>query len=134
MDLTIERKPKRDWWQKGRAFDLWSIPHFLFGILMAFSPPLTGISFLTVLSLTAILAILWELFEKYIGIKETVLNRLLDVFLPIGACIVTSYALLSYSYRREELLVVATAVFILYIFTNISGWMAYRRRNRNFTR
>ena len=54
--------------------------------------------------------------------------------LIIGACIVTSYALLSYSYRREELLVVASAVFILYIFTNISGWLAYRRRNRDFTR
>lgn len=102
---------------------------------MAFLPPLVvDISFVTVLSLTAILAILWELFEKYIGINETVLNSLLDVFLPIGACIITSYALLAYPYRREELLVAAVAVLILYVFTNISGWLAYRRRNRNFTR
>lgn len=124
----------RDWWLRGRAFDLWSIPHFLFGILMAFVPPLMGISFSMMLTLTAILAVLWELFEMYIGIKETILNSLLDVFLPIVAYILTSYILLSSSYHRDNLIVIATAFFILYLFTNISGWLAYRRRNRDFTR
>lgn len=127
-------KTKRDWWQKGRALDLWSIPHFLFGILTAFLPLLTGISFLTALEITIALAILWELFEKSIGIKETVLNSLLDIFLPIGACIITSYLLRVYSLRHDELLVATVAVFMLYVFTNLSGWLAYRRRNRDFTR
>mgnify|MGYP003394303087 CR=1 FL=1 len=126
-------KPKRDWWQKGRAFDLWSIPHFLFGILMAFVPPLTDISFSIVLTFSFILAVLWELFEIYIGIKETVLNSLLDVFLPIVAFIITSYMLHIYTFRHDELLVIAVAIFVLYVFTNISGWLAYRRRNRDFT-
>lgn len=126
-------KTKRDWWQKGRGLDLWSIPHFLFGILMAFVPPLTDISFSMALIFTAILAVLWELFEMYIGIKETVLNSLLDVFLPIGAFIITSYLLRLYSFRYDEILVATVAVFVLYIFTNLSGWLAYRRRSRDFT-
>src|SRR3989344_5332818 len=104
----------RDWWQKGRAFDLWSIPHFLFGILMAFVPPFADISFSFVLVLTLVLAILWELFEMSVGIKETVLNSLLDVFLPIAAYIIASYVLLSFSYHREDLGVVTIAVLILY--------------------
>lgn len=127
--VVIAKKPKRDWWQKGRAFDLWSIPHFLFGILMAFLPPLTGISFLTALALTLILAMLWEIYEKFVQIRETVQNSLLDIILPIVAFTLTSYVLRIYSFRYDELLVAAGAVFILYAFTNISGWLTYRRRD-----
>ena len=124
----------RDWWKKGRAFDLWSIPHFLFGILMAFLPPLADISFGFALSLTLVFAVLWELFEMIIGIKETVLNSLLDVFLPIVGYIITSYIILSYSYHQDDLTVIAVAVLAVYIFTNLSGWRAYRRRQREFMR
>lgn len=124
----------RDLWKKGRAFDLWSIPHFLFGILMAFASSLTELSFSFALVLTLVLAVLWELFEMRLGIQETVLNSLLDVFLPIAAYIITSYVLLLQPYHREDIGVVSIAVLILYLFTNISGWLAYRRRSRDFTR
>lgn len=128
-----EKKVKRDWWQKGRAFDLWSIPHFLFGILTGFLPPLTGMSTPTALALTLILALLWELYEKFVDIKETVQNSLLDVILPIVAFILTSYVLHIYTFHYDNLVVVAIAVLALYAFTNISGWLAYRRRARDFT-
>ncbi len=127
-----EKKIKRDWWQKGKAFDLWSIPHFLFGVLMAFLPPFTGMSLLAALALTLILALAWEMYEKFVDIKETVQNSLLDVILPICAYVLTSYVLRTYSFQNEDLLVVATAIFALYLFTNISGWLAYRRRHRDF--
>lgn len=124
----------KDRWQKGRAFDLWSIPHFLFGILMGFVPPLVDyISFSFALVLTLVIAVLWELFEMGIGIRETVLNSLLDVFLPVVGYILTSYILISYSYHRDDLMVVAAAIFAVYLFTNLSGWRAYRRRQREFT-
>lgn len=132
MDIEIQKKPKRDWWKKGRAFDLWSIPHFLFGILTAFLPPLTGISFLTALALTLILAMLWEIYEKFLDIKETIQNSLLDIILPIVAFTLTSHILRIYAFHRDDLTVVAIAVLVLYAFTNISGWLAYRRRNRDF--
>ncbi len=131
---AIAKKPRRDWWQKGRAFDLWSIPHFLFGILMSFLPPLTGISFLTALALTIIFAMLWEIYEKFVAIKETIQNSLLDIILPIVAFTLTSYILRIYSFRYDDLVVIATALFVLYVFTNLSGWFAYLRRDHNFTR
>jgi len=127
-----EKKIKRDWWQKGRAFDLWSIPHFIFGILTAFLPPLAGFSFLTALALTLILAMLWEIYEKFADIKETIENSLLDIILPIVAFTLTSYALRMYSFHEDDLWVVAVALFVLYAYTNISGWLAYRRRHRDF--
>lgn len=127
-------KIKRDWWQKGRAFDLWSIPHFLFGILMAALPPLTGVPLLAALAATVFLAMLWEIYEKFVEIKETTQNSVLDIILPIVAFTITSYLLLRYPLHPDDLLVVTIAVLILFAFTNISGWFAYLRRNRNFTR
>lgn len=126
------KRPKRDWWQKGRALDLWSIPHFLFGVLMSFLPQLIGISFLTALSLTIILALLWEIYEKFVSIKETVLNSLFDIILPLAAFAISSSVQVRYQFYLEDLTVVAVAVLLVYIFTLVSGWLAYRRRNRDF--
>jgi|SRR3989344_3132286 len=129
---TVTKKVKRDWWKRGKALDLWSIPHFLFGVLTALLPPLMGISLLTALSLTIILALLWEVYEKLVEIKETPLNSIFDVILPIVAFTCTSLALRIYPLPTDDLLVIANAVFVLYLFTNISGWLAYRRRHRDF--
>ena len=132
--FTVAKKSKRDWWQKGRAFDLWSIPHALFGILGAFLPALIGISFLTALTFTLVFAMAWEIYEKFVGIKETIQNSLLDVLLPVVTFTLTSQILFYYPPHPDDLMVFAAAIFILFLFTNISGWRAYRRRNRNFTR
>ena len=122
----------RDWWKKGRALDLWSIPHFLFGILMGFLPFFIDVSPFVAGLLTVILAVLWEMGEKFVGIKETVLNSIFDIVLPIFAFIITSYVLRVYPLHPDELLVAVGATLILYVFTNVSGWLAYRRRNRDF--
>ncbi len=124
----------RDWWQKGRAFDLWSIPHFLFGVLMAFLPPLASFSLISALSLTVILAMLWELYERFANLQEAPLNSSLDIVLAISAFVLTSFLFSRYALRHDELLVALTAIFIVYVFTNISGWLAYRRRARDFMR
>ena len=132
MDGAPEQKPRRDWWKRGRAFDLWSIPHFLYGILTGMLPALTGISLLTALLLTVVLAVLWEWYEKLIGIRETALNIAADFILPILAFTGTSAVLDAYQLQYDEVLVIAGAVLILYAYTNISGWLAYRRRHRDF--
>lgn len=133
-EFAAAKKPKHDWWKKGRAFDLWSIPHFLFGILTALLPALIGISLLTALTLTLLFAMAWEVYEKFVDIKETVENSLLDILLPVLAFTLTSQLLIAYPLHNDDLLVFSTAVFTLYLFTNISGWLAYRRRNRDFRR
>lgn len=101
---------------------------------MAFLPPLIAISTLTAFALTLILAMLWEIYEKFVEIKETVMNSLLDIILPIVSFMLTTRILLSYSFYKDQIMVIAVAVFILYVFTNVSGWLAYRRRSRDFWR
>ena len=132
MDEIPEKKPKRDWWKRGRAFDLWSIPHFLYGILTGILPSLADISLFNALMLTIVLAILWEWYEKLIGIKETALNIAADFVLPILAFTCTSFLLRVYPLHPNDLLLIFGAVVFLYAYTNISGWLAYRRRNRAF--
>ncbi|MDD2657339.1 MAG: hypothetical protein PHD04_01605 [Candidatus Pacebacteria bacterium] len=101
---------------------------------MAFLLPLTGTPLLTVLALTIALAVVWELYEKLVGIRETTLNILFDVLLPVVAFTCTSLALLAYPLHPDDLLVAIAAVSLVFAFTNISGWLAFRRRNRDFTR
>ncbi len=121
----------RNWWRK-QGLDLWSIPHFLFGALMGMLPSLVGVSFLIALTLTVALATLWEMGEKLIGIRENFPNILFDIVLSVAACVLTSLLLLSYPLHRHDLWVIAAATFALYAFTNISGWLAFRRRNHDF--
>jgi multidrug transporter EmrE-like cation transporter len=123
---------KIDWWKKGQVVDLWSVPHFLFGILMAFFPILIGFSIWASLVLTLLFAMLWEIYEKFIDIKETIPNSLIDILLPVLAFILTSLTIQKIELQKEDALVVATAIFVVYCFTNISGWLAYRRRQREF--
>ncbi|MDP2655120.1 MAG: hypothetical protein Q8P17_00980 [bacterium] len=128
-----KEKTKRDWWQKGRGLDLWSIPHFLFGILTAALSSLAGMSLFSGLAITIGLAILWEVFEKIIRVRESIQNILIDILLPIVAYASTMAVLFANPLHPDELIVFAVAVLALYTFTNLSGWFAYRRRKRDFT-
>lgn len=94
---------------------------------------LADMSFLTALMLTVALAVLWEIYEKLAGIRESALNIIFDLLLPVVAFILTSFMLLAYPLHPESLTVATVAVFLVFAFTNISGWRAYRRRNRDFT-
>jgi hypothetical protein len=118
--------------KEGKAIDLWSIPHFLYGILMGLLPPLIGISFPTAFVLLLILGLLWELYEKMIDVKETMMNIPFDFILPIASFAVSANILMSHAFAYQDILVVETAFFILYAYTNISGWVAYRRRKKEF--
>lgn len=123
---------QRDRWRRGRGLDLWSIPHFLFGVLTGMLPALIGMSFPAALTLTIALAVLWEIYEKFAGIRESILNIIFDLLLPIVAFTLTSFILLAYPLHPDDLAVAAVAVFLVFAFTNVSGWFAFRRRNREF--
>lgn len=127
MDELLKR---HDWWEKREGLDLWSIPHFLFGALMALAVPLLGISTQTGLALTIILGLLWEVYEKLARIEETLVNSVLDMLLPIAAFLITISILATYPVTDQMLKISAAAVGILYMGINTLGWMAYRRRKR----
>lgn len=95
-------------------------------------PALTGMPFFTALVLTVTLAVIWEIYEKSAGIRESLLNILFDLLLPVVAFTLTSFILLAYPLHPDDLVVAAVAVLLVFAFTNISGWLAFRRRHRDF--
>ena len=122
-----------DLWQKKRFFDLWSIPHFLFGIIWAFLPSIFDITYETSFLAMVIAALIWEVCEKFLEVKETVWNSVIDIILPIISFFLTVQILNFQQLQKEEVIVYFLGVLALYIFTNISGWLAFRRRQRDFT-
>lgn len=76
--LSIFLRVKRDTWgREGKYLDLWSIPHFIGGGLLA----CFGIGFWFVLALTT----WWELVESLCRVHEHKANRVIDVVLAIAA-------------------------------------------------
>lgn len=126
----MEEMYKKGLWERRKGLDLWSVPHFLFGVLMAAAPPLLDVSLLTALALTVVLALLWELYEKIVGIQETLLNGLFDLILPIMSFALTSYALRAYPLEIETLQNATGAVFALYMVMNLWGWFAHLKRKQ----
>jgi hypothetical protein len=124
----LEIVKRHDWWEKGEGLDLWSIPHFLFGILMALLPPLFDVSVTAAFTFTVILGLLWEVYEKLAKIEETLLNSLFDVLLPIASFSITAYLFSRFSLDVGVAQVTLVVTLIFYISMNTLGWMAYRKR------
>ena len=111
---------------------MWSIPHFLYGVLCAFIPYFDGVTALDAFLIMIVSALLWEVYEKLKDIRETVWNNIMDMLLPILAFFITLKVLELYPLEREEQIVIFTAVLIVWAYCNISGWRAYRRRVKAF--
>lgn len=80
MELTPEGKLVRtDPWREGDYLDLWSVPHFLSGMVVAFSLFFLGFEARSAFVIAFLLLVGYELFEAVAEIDETRWNRILDV-------------------------------------------------------
>ncbi len=83
--FSIFLRVKRDsWGREGKYLDLWSIPHFIGGMLLA----CFGIGFWLVLALTS----WWECVEALCRVYEHKANRVIDVVLATSAWLLTQGA------------------------------------------
>ena len=73
------------WGREGRYVDLWSIPHFLVGVVAC----LLGLELVHI----AAIAIVWELVELAAHVREYPANRVIDVVLAVAGWSVTRVAL-----------------------------------------
>ena len=110
---------------EGRYADLWSIPHVISGMLVAFALLGLEIDFWQGLGVSVLVAIAWELFERFTGLSSTefLTNSIADLlFAQIG--FITGYALLR-GLRHERAMNVAWALLIVFIACVILGWISY---------
>lgn len=67
-----------------RAYiDLWSIPHFLFGIIGFYILYKAGFKKITSFALVFLFAVLWEMFEFFTPVQEYFTNIVTDVVLAL---------------------------------------------------
>ncbi len=125
-----ETKAYRDWWERRDGIDLWSVPHFLFGILMGISPYFFPLSIHAAFVLMIVISIVWECLEIIRGIRESVINKILDVTFHVFGFLLISTLFTQHPQGLLMLLPFSISTLIAYLGMNFLGWLAYRRRKR----
>ena len=115
-----------------RWFDWWSIPHFLFGVVMALLASVLLLPLPFVFVVTLGIAILWEWFESFVRLREASGNSVVDVLLPLVSFIATSSILGSARLPYEQRLSLFIIITLLYLFLNFLAWRARMGRDHDF--
>jgi len=125
-------KKKQQIFDANKLFDWWSVPHFMFGIVMA----LAAISFSWPVFYTfvgmLILALLWELLEKYVRLSEAPGNGWVDVALPLLAFVTTYLIVDRVALNHERHLGLFLITVLLYLFINMIAWRARFEKDEEF--
>lgn len=115
-----------------KAFDWWSVPHFLFGMVMALGALVFSLPVFPFFFVTLILAIFWELLEKRYRIREASSNTLIDILLPLIAFVITLFLVDQADANPEHHRSLFTIVSLLYSSINFFAWRARFNRDGEF--
>jgi hypothetical protein len=121
----LSRKP-------GRLFDIWSVPHFLFGVVAAMIAAVFSFPFFETLLIVLALAVAWEFIETAFGISEYGWNMLTDIVLPLAAFIVTTLLVDRADIDRDHRVALLVISVMVYVFTNVIAWQARLNGDREF--
>jgi positive regulator of sigma E activity len=128
----MKKHKKHPLFDAKKLFDWWSVPHFMFGIVTA----LFSISFSwnapLIFLATLILALLWELLEKFVRLSEAPGNGWVDVVLPLLAFVMTFILVDQAALNHERHLGLLTITLLLYGFINMIAWRARLEKDRDF--
>lgn len=80
-----------DTWKHGHYVDLWSVVHFLSGLLIGTGLFWLGFSFVWACIIAVALVLLWELYEWMLKIIEVTPNVLLDIVIGIIGFLCAAY-------------------------------------------
>jgi hypothetical protein len=115
-----------------KLIDPWSVPHFLFGVMAALAVVTFTWPIFTSFFAVLVVAILWEILEKYFRLSEAPGNAWVDVLLPLIAFTITLPLVLSPSITREQCAALLIVSVFLYLTTNYLSWRARLERDRDF--
>lgn len=116
----------RDLWEQP-LLDLWAIPHFLSGVLIAAAFILLARSLVSGFFFAAFIAVAWELFEHATGIStvEATSNIITDVVvLMVGFLAVVPFRS-HVSEGKGQWLV--GSISVAHIATTLLGWLSYQQ-------
>lgn len=117
-----------------QLIDIWSVPHFLFGVVMALGAVTLGWPLVVTFMATLLLAVLWERVERHVGIYEARWNPWMDVGLPLLAFGVTLLLIDRSPLQAEEQMALFVTALLLFVFTNAAAWRARIQKDDAFLR
>lgn len=128
----MKKKHKQPIFDARKLFDWWSVPHFMFGVVTAlFAISYSWPAFETFVG-TLILALLWELLEKYVRLSEAPGNGWIDVVLPLLAFVMTYLLVDQAALNHDRHVGLLTITLLLYVFINMIAWRARFEKDEDF--
>lgn len=127
-------KAVRDMFVIDRLFDWWSVPHFMFGIVMALMAVSFAWSPWYAFVGTLVIALLWELLEKYVRLSEAPGNAWVDVALPLISFVGTLFLVDQTAFNHERYLDLLFMTTLFFLFINMIAWRARLRKEKEFLR
>ncbi len=115
----------KDIWDHGKYFDMWSIVHFLSGVLLAAVLFYWRIDFVWSLIIALVLMIFWEVFEAVIDIIEEWPNIISDIIIGLAGFLLVSYFYLILG--RPFLVFEFWLILIVWAGLELLGYLAYKR-------
>jgi hypothetical protein len=112
-------------WQEGKYSDLWFFVHFLSGMTGGTLLLLAGVPEPAAWVTAFVLAIAWEIIEWKKGIKETIHNRVLDVFVGVAGGAIGYLYIESLGLSLEIEARVLTIEMIVLAIISAIGWRNY---------
>ncbi len=113
---------------EGHYFDLWMLVHCLGGVTGGFSNVLFGLSTINVFLVGVILMVAWEILEYAKGIRESAVNRVIDV--AVGLLGVAGALSLAGRLGTTAEWIAFTVSSLLFGLGGLLGWRARQRRTR----
>lgn len=104
----------------------------MFGIVMALAAISFSWSTLYTFVGMLVIALLWELLEKYVRLSEAPGNGWVDVALPLLAFVVTYILVDQATLNHDRHLGLLTITFLLYGFINMIAWRARFEKDGDF--
>ena len=121
------------WWSEGVYVDLWSLNHFLFGVIMASFFIWIGYNFLPSLFISVALMIAWEIFEVWHeSIFEHAPNMIIDVVVGLLGFLIIHYLLTVYSHNLKAPTVLIVSL-LLFILLEIVGYYNFINRTGDYS-
>ena len=77
---------RTDIWREGKYLDLWSVPHFLSGLVLGIVLHLMAMPLRDALLVAFLVLVMYEMWEDLAQIEETRWNKLLDVVVGMVSC------------------------------------------------
>jgi signal transduction histidine kinase len=119
------RLVRTDIWREGKYLDLWSVPHFLSGMAVAFGLFFFAFTAKAAFVIAFLLLVAYEMFEVIAKIEETRWNRILDVV--VGMASFTPTFLLLPSVPRTWAVAAFVVVVVADSVLSFFGWRASQK-------